>query len=110
MRISDWSSDVCSSDLIGAAVVMPLAMGLLGVAFPPERRGWAIGIFSGLTGLAVLGGPMIGGAVTEGLAWQWIFWINGPVGALALPLVRSEEREVGKWGFGTGCSSGSVSI
>ncbi|PWU56769.1 MFS transporter [Micromonospora globispora] len=72
---------------IGAAVVMPLAMSLLGAAFPPERRGRAIGIFSGLTGLAVLGGPMIGGAVTEGLAWQWIFWINVPVGALAIPLV-----------------------
>jgi EmrB/QacA subfamily drug resistance transporter len=72
---------------IGAAVVMPLAMGLLGAAFPPERRGWAIGIFSGLTGLAVLGGPMIGGAVTEGLAWQWIFWINVPIGLLAIPLV-----------------------
>lgn len=72
---------------VGAAVVMPLSMSLLGAAFPPERRGWAIGIFSGLTGLAVLGGPMIGGAVTEGLAWQWIFWINVPVGALAIPLV-----------------------
>jgi EmrB/QacA subfamily drug resistance transporter len=72
---------------VGAAVVMPLSMSLLGAAFPPERRGWAIGIFSGLTGLAVLGGPMIGGAVTEGLAWQWIFWINVPVGAVAIPLI-----------------------
>ncbi|SNT62604.1 drug resistance transporter, EmrB/QacA subfamily [Streptosporangium subroseum] len=72
---------------VGAAAVMPMAMGLLGAAFPPERRGWAIGVFSGLTGLAVLGGPMIGGAVTQGLAWQWIFWINVPVGALAIPLV-----------------------
>jgi EmrB/QacA subfamily drug resistance transporter len=81
---------------VGAAVVMPLAMGLLGAAFPPERRGWAIGIFSGLTGLAVLGGPMIGGAVTEGLAWQWIFWINVPVGALAIPLVLRKIPE--SWG------------
>ncbi|QNE20304.1 MFS transporter [Kribbella qitaiheensis] len=71
----------------GAAMVMPLAMGLLGAAFPAERRGWAIGVFSGITGLAVLGGPMIGGAVTQGLAWQWIFWINVPVGVLAIPLV-----------------------
>ncbi|MEU0095506.1 MFS transporter [Kribbella sp. NPDC006257] len=71
----------------GAAVVMPLAMGILGAAFPAERRGWAIGVFSGITGLAVLGGPMIGGAVTEGLAWQWIFWINVPVGLVAIPLV-----------------------
>jgi EmrB/QacA subfamily drug resistance transporter len=70
----------------GAAVVMPLAMSLLGAAFPPERRGWATGIFSGVTGLAVLSGPMIGGAVTEGIAWQWIFWINVPVGVLAVLL------------------------
>ncbi|GAA3381811.1 DHA2 family efflux MFS transporter permease subunit [Cryptosporangium minutisporangium] len=81
---------------VGAAVVMPLAMGLLGAAFPPERRGWAIGIFSGLTGLAVLGGPVIGGAVTEGLAWRWIFWINVPVGVLVIPLVLRTMRE--SWG------------
>ncbi len=72
---------------VGAAAVMPLAMSLLGVAFGPERRGFAIGVFSALTGLAVLSGPVIGGAVTEGLAWQWIFWINVPIGALAVPLV-----------------------
>lgn len=78
---------------VGAAVVMPLAMSLLGAAFPPERRGWAIGIFSGLTGLAVLAGPMIGGAVTEGLAWQWIFWINVPIGVLAIPLVLTKIPE-----------------
>ncbi|GAA4569092.1 DHA2 family efflux MFS transporter permease subunit [Planotetraspora kaengkrachanensis] len=72
---------------VGAAIVMPMAMSLLGAAFPPERRGQAIGVFSGLTGLAVLGGPVIGGAVTEGLAWQWIFWINVPVGCLAIALV-----------------------
>ncbi|MFI7387261.1 MFS transporter [Streptomyces sp. NPDC049813] len=78
---------------VGAAAVMPQALSLLGAAFPPERRGWAIGVFSGLTGLAVLSGPMIGGAVTEGLAWQWIFWINVPVGAVALPLVLRRVRE-----------------
>jgi EmrB/QacA subfamily drug resistance transporter len=78
---------------VGAAAVMPLAMSLLGAAFPPERRGWAIGVFSGLTGLAVLGGPMIGGAVTEGLAWQWIFWINVPIGVLAIPLVLTRIPE-----------------
>jgi len=74
-------------------VVMPLAIGLLGAAFPPERRGWAIGVFSGVTGLAVLGGPTIGGAVTEGLAWQWIFWINVPVGVAAIVLVLRKISE-----------------
>jgi EmrB/QacA subfamily drug resistance transporter len=78
---------------IGAAMVMPLAMGLLGAAFPPERRGQAIGVFSGLTGLAVLGGPLIGGAVTEGLSWQWIFWINVPIGVIAIALVLAKIPE-----------------
>ena len=78
---------------VGAAAVMPLAMGLLGAAFPPERRGWATGVFSGLTGLAVLGGPMIGGAVTEGLSWQWIFWINVPDRPVAIALVLRKIPE-----------------
>lgn len=77
----------------GAAFVMPLAMSLLGAAFPPERRGRAIGVFSGVTGIAVLGGPLIGGAVTEGLSWQWIFWINVPIGALAIALVLAKIPE-----------------
>jgi EmrB/QacA subfamily drug resistance transporter len=78
---------------MGAAVVMPLAMGLLGAAFPPERRGWATGVFSAVTGIAVLGGPMIGGAVTEGLSWQWIFWINVPIGVAAMVLVLRKIPE-----------------
>ena len=78
---------------VGAAFVMPLAMGLLGAAFPPERRGRAIGVFSGVTGIAVLGGPLIGGAVTEGLSWQWIFWINVPIGVVAIALVRTKISE-----------------
>ncbi|MGW6201346.1 DHA2 family efflux MFS transporter permease subunit [Kribbella sp. NPDC055110] len=78
---------------VGAAMVMPLAMSLLGAAFPPERRGQAIGVFSGVTGIAVLGGPLIGGAVTEGLSWQWIFWINVPIGAVAIALVLTRIPE-----------------
>ena len=71
----------------GAAVVAPLSLALLSAAFPPERRGTALGIFSGITGIAVLAGPVVGGAVTQGLAWQWIFWLNVPIGLLAIPLV-----------------------
>ncbi|HWD81815.1 MAG TPA: DHA2 family efflux MFS transporter permease subunit [Kribbella sp.] len=78
---------------VGAAFVMPLAMSLLGAAFPPEVRGRAIGVFSGVTGIAVLGGPLIGGAVTEGLSWQWIFWINVPIGAVAIALVLTRIPE-----------------
>jgi EmrB/QacA subfamily drug resistance transporter len=71
----------------GAALLMPLAMALLSAVFPPQERGKALGIFSGVTGLALIAGPTIGGAVAEGLAWQWIFWINVPIGLIAIPLV-----------------------
>jgi EmrB/QacA subfamily drug resistance transporter len=70
----------------GSALVMPLAVALLTQAYPPQKRGAALGIFTALTGLAVVGGPLVGGAVTEGIAWQWIFWINVPIGVLLLPL------------------------
>lgn len=62
----------------GAALVMPLAMTLLSAAFPPQERAKALGMVSGLTGLALLAGPVVGGAVAQGLAWQWIFWLNIP--------------------------------
>src|SRR5215468_9062964 len=67
----------------GAAFVMPLGLALVGAAFPPERRGAAMGALQGLTGLSVASGPVIGGAIAQGLAWQWIFWINVPIGLLA---------------------------
>lgn len=78
---------------VGAAFVLPLALALLSAAFPPDRRGTALGIFGGITGLAVAGGPVLGGAVAEGLAWQWIFWLNVPIGLLAIPLVLSRLAE-----------------
>ena len=65
----------------GAALVMPLGLALLSAAFPPERRGAAIGIFSAITGIAVASGPLVGGAVVEGIGWEWIFWLNVPIGA-----------------------------
>ena len=77
----------------GAALVMPLAMALLSAAFPPEERGKALGIFSGVTGLALIVGPVVGGAVAEGVAWQWIFWINIPVGLIVIPLVLGRIPE-----------------
>jgi EmrB/QacA subfamily drug resistance transporter len=78
---------------IGAALVMPLSLSLLSAAFAPERRAWAFGIFSGVTGLAVLGGPVLGGAITQGVAWQWIFWVNVPIGLLTIPIVFSRIAE-----------------
>ncbi len=71
---------------VGAAMVMPLALALLNAAFPPQRRGWAMGIFGGVTGLAVVVGPVLGGAITQGIAWQWIFWLNVPIALAGIPL------------------------
>ncbi len=71
----------------GAALMLPLALALLSAAFPPERRAWAIGMFSSATGVAVLAGPVLGGAVTQGIAWPWIFWLNVPIGVGMVPLI-----------------------
>ena len=65
----------------GAALLMPLGLALLSAAFPPERAARRSGIFSAITGLAVASGPLVGGAVVEGLGWEWIFWLNVPIGA-----------------------------
>jgi EmrB/QacA subfamily drug resistance transporter len=77
----------------GAALVMPLAMALLSAAFPREAHGKALGIFSGVIGLALIAGPVVGGAIAQGIAWQWIFWINIPIGLIVIPLVPGRIRE-----------------
>jgi EmrB/QacA subfamily drug resistance transporter len=78
---------------IGTAMVLPQALSLLSAAFPAATRGKAIGIFAGITGLATIGGPVIGGAVAQGLAWQWIFWLNVPIGIALIPLTRRHVVE-----------------
>jgi EmrB/QacA subfamily drug resistance transporter len=70
----------------GAAIVTPLTLTLLAEAFPKERRGIAIGVWSGISGVAVALGPLVGGAVVQGISWHWIFWINVPIGVLLAPL------------------------
>jgi EmrB/QacA subfamily drug resistance transporter len=77
----------------GAALLMPLGLALLTAAFPPEKRGTAIGLFSAVTGIAVALGPPVGGAVVEGIDWEWIFWLNVPIGLLAAPLALSRIEE-----------------
>ncbi|MFE3658147.1 DHA2 family efflux MFS transporter permease subunit [Streptomyces sp. NPDC059165] len=78
---------------VGAAVMMPLTLTLLTAAVPAARRGTALGIFGAVTGLAVASGPLIGGTLTEHLSWQWIFWLNVPVGVALLPLARLRLAE-----------------
>ena len=74
----------------GGALVLPLAFALLSAGFPPQRRAWAIGIFTAVTGLAVATGPVVGGAVAQGIAWPWIFWLNVPFGIAAVPLILTK--------------------
>ncbi|MFI9584976.1 MFS transporter [Streptomyces sp. NPDC052236] len=73
---------------VGAAIMMPLTLTLLTAAVPAARRGAALGLFGAVTGLAVASGPLIGGSLTEHISWQWIFWLNVPIGLVLLPLAR----------------------
>jgi EmrB/QacA subfamily drug resistance transporter len=68
---------------LGGAAVLPLSLTILTGAFPPERRGTIVGIYGGLAGLAVASGPLVGGALTQGIDWHWIFWANVPLGVVA---------------------------
>jgi EmrB/QacA subfamily drug resistance transporter len=77
----------------GAAIVTPLTLTLLAAAFPAERRGMAIGVWSGISGIAVAIGPLVGGAVVQGISWHWIFWINVPLGIVLIPLAARRLTE-----------------
>jgi EmrB/QacA subfamily drug resistance transporter len=77
----------------GAAMVTPLTLTLLAEAFPAERRGMAIGVWSGVSGIAVALGPLVGGAVVQAISWHWIFWINVPIGLALIPLAQRQLRE-----------------
>ena len=78
---------------LGAAIVTPLSLTLLSDAFAANRRGLALGIWSGVSGLGVALGPVVGGAVVEGFSWQWIFWLNVPVGLALAPTALALLRE-----------------
>ena len=78
---------------LGGAIVTPLTLTLLSAAVPAERRGLALGAWGGVGGLAVALGPLVGGAVVEGLSWQWIFWLNVPIGLILIPLAGGRLAE-----------------
>jgi len=78
---------------LGGAIVTPLTLTLLSAAVPAEKRGLALGAWSGIGGLAVALGPLFGGAIVQGLSWQWIFWLNVPLGLLLIPLGRRHLAE-----------------
>jgi EmrB/QacA subfamily drug resistance transporter len=77
----------------GAAVVMPLTLTLISEAFPAEKRGAAVGLWGGIIGIAVAGGPVLGGAVIDGIDWHWIFWLNVPIGLALIPLAARKLSE-----------------
>ena len=78
---------------VGGAIVTPLTLTILSGAVSPKRRGMALGIWGGVSGLAVALGPVVGGAIVEGLSWQWIFWLNVPIGLVLLPIAWSRLSE-----------------
>ena len=78
---------------VGGAIVTPLTLTLLSNAVPKEKRGVALGAWSGIAGLAVALGPVVGGAVVSGISWQWIFWLNVPIGLVLAPLALRRLHE-----------------
>src|SRR5580692_10002348 len=78
---------------VGAAVLVPLTLTLLSAAVPPERRGLVLGAWGAVGGLAVAVGPLVGGAIVDGASWQWIFWVNVPIGVAMLPFARTKLTE-----------------
>ena len=78
---------------LGGAIITPLSLTILSAAVPRERRAVALGAWGGIAGLAIAIGPLVGGAIAQGLAWQWIFWINVPIGLVAIPLAITRLSE-----------------
>jgi EmrB/QacA subfamily drug resistance transporter len=83
---------------LGGAIVMPLTLTILSAAVPEERRGVFLGAWGGISGLAVAFGPLVGGAVVDGISWHWVFWLNVPVGIALLALVPRLAETKGPFG------------
>src|SRR6266540_1969604 len=88
----EWLIGARALQGVGGAIVTPLTLTILSDAVPTERRGLALGLWGGVSGLGVALGPLVGGAVVQGLSWQWIFWLNVPIGLAAIPLGMSRLR------------------
>jgi EmrB/QacA subfamily drug resistance transporter len=89
----DWLVAARAVQGLGAAVLIPLTLTLLSAAVSPERRGLALGAWGAVGGLAIAIGPLVGGAVVQGASWQWIFWLNVPIGIALLPFAATRLTE-----------------
>src|SRR4051794_18062080 len=89
----DWLVAARALQGTGGALVLPLTLTILSDAVPTERRGLALGFWSAVSGFAIAIGPLVGGAVVEGISWQWIFWLNVPIGLVVIPLALTRLRE-----------------
>ena len=78
---------------VGGAIVTPLTLTILSAAVPRNRRGLALGIWGGVGGLAIALGPLVGGAIVDGISWHWIFWVNVPIGLVLAPLALARLEE-----------------
>jgi EmrB/QacA subfamily drug resistance transporter len=82
---------------VGAALMNPATLSIIAATFPPQERGMAIGIWAGVSALALAIGPLVGGLLTEHLSWHWIFFVNVPVGVLGIAasylLIRESKDE-----------------
>jgi EmrB/QacA subfamily drug resistance transporter len=78
---------------VGGAILTPLTLTILSAAVPAEKRGLALGAWGGISGLAVALGPVVGGVIVQGISWQWIFWLNVPLGLLLIPVSRLRLTE-----------------
>jgi EmrB/QacA subfamily drug resistance transporter len=92
---AEWLIAARAVQGVGGAIVTPLTLTILSAAVPAARRGAALGVWSGVAGLAVASGPLVGGAVVDGISWQWIFWLNVPIGLVLLPLATRLRESYG---------------
>jgi EmrB/QacA subfamily drug resistance transporter len=84
---------------LGGAITMPLTLTILSDVVSPARRPLVLGAWGGIGGLAVAVGPVVGGAITQGVSWHWIFWVNVPIGIVAIVLAYlrlGESRAPGR--------------
>jgi EmrB/QacA subfamily drug resistance transporter len=84
---------------VGAALMNPATLSIIAATFPPRQRGTAIGIWAGVSAIALAIGPLIGGLITEHLNWSWIFFVNVPIGVLAVVAARvfiDESRDTSR--------------